>query len=84
MKTQERVAFRTDVFQEIQTKMFPPLFIARKESRKDLLSQQVFPVCFGGLRKPMLILSQFLSMLSSLSLVWAGELRPPCQFEKKM
>ena len=63
--------------------MFPPSLIARKESRKDLLSQPIFPVCFGGLRKPMLVLSKFRSTLSSLSPVWSGELRQSRQFWKE-
>ena len=51
MKTQERVAFWTDVFQEIQTKMFPPLFIARKESQKRFIVSASFPCVFWRTEK---------------------------------
>ena len=51
MKTQELVAFRTDVFQEIQTKMFPPLFIMRKNLKKGFIVSVSFPCVFWRTEK---------------------------------
>ena len=49
--TQERVTFRTDIFQEIQTKMFPPLFHNEKESQKGFIVSVSFPCVFWRTEK---------------------------------
>ena len=51
MKTQERVAFWTDIFQEIQTWMFPPLFHSEKDSQSFYHLSEFSPTRFWRTEK---------------------------------